>query len=498
MDRGASGYARPVRIVTVLYLAAITAVMVAAGPLVAIIVVVSTFALIVFASRPHWLIYAAFIMAFITLPDVIPAVIPLGAYTARFYEPLLMAGAVWAFFKLPAGHIANNRLLVLSAFLVVFSVFGVVHGNGATEVVKDIRPFVYLLAAFVIGSRIWGTPMMDQLKTQLTWVLWFSFVMILAGSIVGLPLQGRTESTALLDPTNLADGATRLLTATGFLAVVVLCATVALVVARYNTVKEVAYLAVPSFAIVILGFSRNNVLGVAAAVLFALFAARSARSIGVATVAGTSVVVVGLLLVVSGPTLATIPGGAYIDKQVNGFSTRVLGGLTSDTRTTDPSVQYREITENAILRPKIVSEPLAGYGFGYAYKPPSGPEGSFFHDSAPYYAHNYWLWILVKTGVIGTLAFLFGTAGLALGALRHVTRETLALGAPMAAMLVIAFYAPLPNDNPASALVGATAGLLAAALQGVVGDKAVAKVGRKSRRGEATPEPEVRPTVLPV
>ena len=61
--------------------------------------------------------------------------------------------------------------------------------------------------------------------------------------------------------------------------------------------------------------------------------------------------------------------------------------------------------ENVNLWIAIREAPLFGHGFGYAYQPPFGPAGRFAATFGPYYAHNFYLWLLAKAGIIGLVGF---------------------------------------------------------------------------------------------
>ena len=66
------------------------------------------------------------------------------------------------------------------------------------------------------------------------------------------------------------------------------------------------------------------------------------------------------------------------------------------------SLDYRRI-ENRYALPKIAKNPLLGIGLGNEYRPKVfGPD-----DDLLYYIHNGYIWILMKTGLIGFVPFLW-------------------------------------------------------------------------------------------
>jgi O-antigen ligase len=220
---------------------------------------------------------------------------------------------------------------------------------------------------------------------------------------------------------------------------------------------------IPAAVLIVLSFSRNHLLGLAVAVLFALLAFRSARSVVAAVWAASIVVLVGVLIQLGAANVfAGLPATDYVAAQAHGYVERVIDGLKPENQAIDSSVQYRR-KETATLTKKISESPLTGHGFGYAYKAPSGPPGSFFRESAPYYAHNFYLWLLLKAGWLGMVIFVW-MAFVPLARILFKPASTLQVATASAAvgLLAISVFAPIPNDSPGAPLLGAVLGIAVA------------------------------------
>lgn len=408
--------------------------------------------------------YIAFVLAFVTLPAAVPGAITVGPFALRPYVPFLIVATGLALIRYRAPRQANAASLAATALLLSGVALGLLHGHTPQEVFADVRMFGYFVVAVILGTHIWGTPIIDGCLKALPWMLWISAALTLVGSSTGLPLNGRHESTDLSNP--LAnDGAARIITPITYLAIFVLCACLALAISNRKKLRETAYLWTPCLVLMAIAFSRNNLLSLIAAGLFALVATRSSRGTLFATVSATAVGIAVTLIHLAGPQIASLPGGTYINLQVAGYTERVVNGLSRDAVQADYGIQYRQ-EENGYARAAISSSPVIGHGFGYAYKPAFGAANgdAFFAVAGRYYAHNFYYWITIKTGLLGLAAFLFVSLRPVLMALGRRSTATLALGAGSVGLLASSFVAPMPIGNPTSVLIGACLGMLAAAV----------------------------------
>jgi len=432
-------------------------------PSVAPLLVAGIVAALILAVRPAWTIYLTLILAFTALPAFIPVQFALGGNTVRAHEPFLVVAIIYAMVKFKASRRLNLLTLSFAAFVVVGLLVGFAAQNVGTKLLYDARPIAEGAAMIFIAVRVYGTAISQNALRVLKWILWVSAVVILAGGVLGVQVGGRTEEASLGNPDSASGAATRLLTNATFPALGVLCAIAALVIAGRATLRSTWVLSVPALLITVLSFSRNSILAVGVAILFAVIATRTASS--ALRALGVVLVTVGVFagLVVLSPVLATLPGGDFINTQVSSYSSRVIDGLSSNVQATDSSVLFRA-SEDAWLLRGIATAPILGHGFGFAYKPSAGTS-SFTLDYAPYYAHNFYLWMGVKTGAVGALLFLLSIASPLLRSLKQPSTAAFSLAAALVGLLAASYVAPTPIGSTSCVLVGALVGALACATE---------------------------------
>ena len=406
--------------------------------------------------RSGLIVPATLAAACVALPAPLTSMISVGPIAFYVYEPLLLLCAVWAL-----GQSRQHRILpyvvpfAVVSGLVVLAAF--LDDGNPTKIISDTRQFVIVVLALFVASRVVGTPIADSCARVLKWVLWFSAVMILLASTTGLTLAGRSEVATLNYGS--AVGATRLLTPATYPAVAVIIICLAYLIGGKVRFKQVLPWLAPAILIAVLAFSRNHVLGFVVGVLFALVAFRSSRSVAAAL--RITVVFAAVLFALSfglSNVLYGLPGASFVASQIDSYTSRVIDGFQPGAIERDTSVLFRE-EENYFMEQAIDEAPAFGNGYGFQYKPATGPVGSFTREIAPYYAHNFYLWIMVKSGLVGLLAFLWMTAVPLLRTIVTRSSETsVALGAAVAGMLAISFVAPMPNGSPTGLLFGAALG----------------------------------------
>ncbi|PZF62870.1 hypothetical protein DEJ33_15305 [Curtobacterium sp. MCPF17_047] len=427
----------------------------------ALVAVLGAAVILLLLMRPTWSIYLALILSSSALPAFLPTTFDVAGLTLHAHEPFLVVALVYSVAKFPASRRANLVALAFAGSMAVALLVGLAHQNPISKILYDVRPLLETAAAVIIASRVFRTPIAERCFKVLGWVLWISALVTLAGATTGLAVGGRTEDASLTSVTGDSAAATRLLTEATFPALAVLCGVLALAVAGRVRVRDSWMLSTPALLIVVLSFSRNSILAVAVAILFAIVANRQVGTF----VRGSAIVVSALavfgLLVVLGPVLAQLPGGEFINTQVHSYSDRVVSGLTSTVQATDPSVQFRS-RENAFLLQGFQSSPVFGHGFGYAYKPSTG-NASFLLDYAPYFAHNFYGWLAVKGGALSVLLLVASVASPLLRSLGDASKTTFALAAAFAAMLAVSIVAPVALSTNSALLFGGLLGALAAA-----------------------------------
>lgn len=415
------------------------------------------------ARNPDRLFYLTLVAATMALPAFVPTSIAIGPIGVKVYEPLLILSVVYAAVKY-RGRVPA-ALSGMAALIVVWASIGLLAQHDPSKIIYDTRNLSMLWGACFVACRVAGTHVFGASLAWVKWILWISAGLSLLASVTALPLGGRVEEATLPVAgagAGAAEGAVRLLTPATHLSLAVLCVLAVLVVTSKLRFRTVSSYAIPALIMVFISFSRNSLLGIGVAVLFGLLASRNVRSTAKTLASALAAVTTFWMLMASSSLLSTLPAGAWLNKQMEGFSGRVLGGLTSETLTVDSSAQFRFQQENLLIIPRIAENPFLGHGFGYAYKLPTGVAGTFNADFAPYYAHNFYLWLLAKAGLIGLALFLWFALVPAIRSLRGGSPAMVAAGGATLALLATSFVAPMPIGSPTGLILGALIGVCAA------------------------------------
>jgi hypothetical protein len=256
-----------------------------------------------------------------------------------------------------------------------------------------------------------------------------------------LEVNGRVEDVGLyLDGRPVSSDATRILGGATHFALGVACLTVALVIRRKASMRQVLPYLIPAVVITVLAFSRNSLLGLAVAMAAAVIAAPGRGLPSLLKVAMASIA----CGVVAWTTLYMIGGAPldYVNRQATSYRDRVADGLSRDVLARDSSVEARSV-ENRYVLEAWRSAPLVGGGFGASYRPPFGPTDSFGATYGQYYVHNWYGWLAVKTGVLGLGWVLAATL---IPALRSLRRREVAFGSAGLGLLAVSAVAPLANS----------------------------------------------------
>ncbi|PZE90456.1 O-antigen ligase [Curtobacterium sp. MCBD17_008] len=457
-------------------------------PSVAPLTVAALVAVLVLVIRPAWSIYLTLIFAFTALPAAIPTEFEVAGSSIRVHEPFLVLALVYSVAHFRASRRANLLAGAFAAFVAVGLLVAFASQNPVSKIIFDARPVVECAAVIFIAVRLYGTKIARRCIVVFTWILWVSAVIVFAGATLGVSVGGRTEEADLANPDAVSGAATRLLTSATFPALAVLCAITALVVAGKMPLRSSWVLGVPALVIVILSFSRNSILALGVAVLFAALMSRTVSSTTRAVGIGLTTVAVFGLLVVMNPILAGLPGGEFINTQVASYASRVIDGLNSNVQASDISVQFR-VSEDGWLLQGLSTSPIFGHGFGFAYKPSAG-RSSFTLDYAPYYAHNFYLWTAVKSGLLGGVLMLVSVVGPLWRAVRKPSFSTIAIASALAGMLGSSFVAPVALSATSSVLFGVLVGAVIAATEGSKGSTGQAP---EKPRAEGRPVAPSRP-----
>jgi hypothetical protein len=421
-----------------------------------IVLVGAMFCVVVYWIKPQLMVWVALFLTFASLTEgmyVAKVIGPVPIY-AYFLALLLAIG-----YLIPIGRPRFAAYLLPGMFVLTvatFAVAGATTGHDATVVVREATFLVEMVLGFVLALLIVRTDYVKESAHALAVTLWFSAVMIVAGSFGAVQLVGRTES---LQESTGAEEATRLITASETPATAVLAALVAAQIAGRVRPAMHLTLGVPALVIVLLSFSREALIsvGVAAAIAFAASLSwsglrRTARLIAISAAVFTAMVPGALFLLQHSST------GSWLGDQFTAFNHRVFGGVSTSALAVDQSTLDR-LAENRNLNHAIAEAPVFGHGLGYPYQLP------WWYDDAPLgvtlqttYSHNFYLWWLCKAGAVGMAAFAVFALTPIIRALRCASVPAKVGAAVSAGLLAACFVAPLPEEASESATLGVALG----------------------------------------
>ena len=150
-------------------------------------------------------------------------------------------------------------------------------------------------------------------------------------------------------------------------------------------------------------------------------------------------------------------GDGWIDQQLHAYTQRIVGGLTLFAEGRDASYAYRQ-AENVNLWTAIREAPLFGHGLGYQYQTPFGPADSFTATIGPYFAHNYYLWLFAKSGIIGLVSFAVFALVPIIRAVRASSWEAKVSGIVAVTLLLVSVVAPVGESGPGALVLGIALG----------------------------------------
>jgi hypothetical protein len=429
-----------------------------ANPLV-LVVTAGMLLTFVLLRWPEFAIYAMVSLSIVALPSAIPMSFAVGGISVRIYEPFLLISVIVTALRYRLHARALGRVAALVTLLVFWVVLGLANGHDPVRVLVDTRLFAYLCLAMFVAASVAGTAVVNHAIRIVPAVLWISAGTTVAASALGFGIAGMQIGAAgSLDG---SESAERLISPATYASVAVLCAVLALWLTGKKSLRDTLVFSAPALTMVFLSFTRNAVISIAVACLFAVISSHDFRAVRRVAVLGLIVSGLIFLISVGEPVLRQVGGLGWALNQFDAFSGRVLGGINGSALASDGSAQFRFDQENVYLVPEIFRSPVFGHGYGYAYKPLE--TGRFVTDKGEalrYYAHNFYLWILVKAGVVGFLLFAFSVIAPVL--MRMNARSTaaqLAAGSAAAGLLAASFVAPMPLGAPTSVVLGLVVGL---------------------------------------
>ena len=370
----------------------------------------------------------------------IPTALPRGVSFAGgyvFWTDLLLVFAAALIFLAHQRVRSQVALASVGVILAVFLLLGAVNGAPLSEALADMRgPFRLAVAVIAVAWLVREDSRRAYLiltKVLFGIVIWTAGVVV-AISLFGLPgFSIRTGSAALYTAVSSSVyDATRVTPDSGLACVIIAGLIVACWIMRIDTgyPRRIRItVAVCGLIVAVLSFTRSYVVVLAVLVIGATLLS-SSLVLSVHRLAK-------LLFVFAAAGLVFYLGvkqfseGAYrsVAAVVEAFTGRVFGGFGSETIRTDTSTAWR-LRENGWAWQSFTHNWVAGTGFGVPYR--GFQHGEIFRDSKGLtYVHSSYLWILVKTGVLGVCVAFFAFAQFVVHPLRRLSgtqREIWKLG----------------------------------------------------------------------
>lgn len=403
---------------------------------------------------------ATVFLASTAMPSFLPTGVSVGGVFLAWYEPFLLITACALISRTQAaGSLSNAPMMMYLSWLMVGSLVGVIATGSASAIFTDLRypleAFVSAVCALLVVEQ---PPCLKACLNALLLSLWVSATITLAASFGLVVTQGRSESATLLSADS--GSAERYLTAATFFGLTTLGFCLCRWISGQQSIRELSKWLIPSTIIVLLAFSRNHLLCLAVAAILTIASSRSGMGFLTATMRlCIGITAIAVIIAFTPSFLADLPGGHWWSKQSASYSARVIDGISSSERARDPSAIYRR-TEIKRLGSAFSKSPIAGNGFGYLYQPPVKKPGSFWKVRARLYAHNFFWWVLAKTGIVGLILILTATLLPVVRAVQSPAESCRHLAFVFLGLLVVCWFAPLYLDNPASLIMGVIWGLL--------------------------------------
>ncbi|WP_165314440.1 O-antigen ligase family protein [Agromyces protaetiae] len=373
------------------------------------------------------------------------------------YEITLLLALVFVLARRPPRRSTDVAGSIVLGLTTVFLVFGVATGNPTNPAINDARGLIIVGIATIVSGRVFGYPEAMKTVRVLKWSLWFSATMVVLGQF-GVELHGASEDAGLSFAgagERALSGAERFLTSATHASLATVCISLALVITHRARLRTVAPWLIPGLIVVFFSFSRNSILAVGVAVIYAIVASRLFRSAMTALVA---LVFGGVAAgVMYGFAIASSSEGplGWLAVQINAYVARVVDGISPAVISVDTSAQYRN-RESELLLSSWMQSPIQGHGMGEAYRVPVGSPDSFTATSGIYYGHNFYLWLGVKAGIVGLAVILLVFLVPLMRRMTDAPTPVVGASAALAGLLVASYVAPFPLgvESGASMLIG--------------------------------------------
>jgi O-antigen ligase len=414
-----------------------------------------TFCLVVYWVRPEAMVWLALFLSLAALPQSLHIAKVIGPVTILASHVILFL-AICYLIPSVRPSFSNFVLPTLFAFTVVwYTAVGYATGHDPAAVNHEATFLMEMVAGFVLAVLVVYGNYIKGVVYTLGITLWFSAGMAVLSSSGALRLAGRLES---LEGTT-GDAASRVIIVTLTPAIAVLTALVAGQIIGRVRLSTYFTFGLPALIIPLLAFSRNTLISLSVAAVVAFLA-----NLGWSAIRRTG----AFLAIAAGVLAITIPGamfllqhssaGVWLGNQFTAFNHRVLGGVSQSALAVDSSTLDR-LAEDDNLNREIAKAPLFGHGLGFAYQLPFGKDPKEFTNTlGTTYAHNFYLWWLVKTGALGMSVFAMFSLTPVVRALRSASKEAKICAAVSTGLLVMCIVDPLPEDTANALTLGMVLG----------------------------------------
>jgi hypothetical protein len=308
------------------------------------------------------------------------------------------------------------------------AIWGLANGGAVAAVLQDVRGPLSFFGGVVCGLALYQQGGLRSVLNLVPIVLGVSIALIGFQASTSLEILGGRVTEAVgfggVGRAGAAINATRFIVSSEDLAVASL-----LVVFWWLTKNKhlqpsrmlLWFVAASSVSIIVLSLSRQLLVGLAIGLIaWMLVRGGFKQSVHMAVVALPFIfaaILVLALLTIAGHGIGS---DSVTGRQIDGFSERVIAGLTSETIQQDTGSAWRQ-RENSYAIDLITSQPL-GTGLGRPYRPEFEIEAfgdpTFFRR----WVHNVYLWYGTKGGGVGLLAVALVTVAPFVVALRRSRR----------------------------------------------------------------------------
>lgn len=343
----------------------------------------------------------------------IPSVpIGFGHFVVTDFLIFIPIGIILVRSRVEPGFVLNHTpldlpLLAFYSIAILSTIIAILHSSLTfNQSLGEIRNISSYLIFFIVVNLIRNKQQLQRLLKGLfflaTLVAMFMIIQYFMGHSIKI-LPGRVEE--LITAGNADPGVTRILPPGQSLVLVVLiCLIVLLIFDRKPTAFIFRFIQASIIGLALLfTFARNFWVALLLAIIFVWYLISEQDKVRTAKIAIWSLFVVGIVCV---PIAISMGSKAY--NLINSSATRFMTIFSPNTLN-EESLQYRYI-ENSYAFSQIASHPLIGSGLGSVYRSCDRRIDSSCDSISVWnfltFIHNSYLWIMLKTGLLGYFCFM--------------------------------------------------------------------------------------------